>query len=120
VVVSAVDDLPARIGEGVRVLQQARARDNRPAPPQERGVLLATLASGRGGELRLSWFTDQDRAPAFSIRLWATEDDGNLWPVRGVGVSVPLHQLPAFGEALIKALELAREHEEQRRGWRRR
>jgi hypothetical protein len=121
VVVSAADpdDLPARIGEGVRVLQQARARDNRPAPPQERGVLLGTLPSGRG-EMRLSWFTDQDRAPAWSNRLWVPEDDGQLWPVRGVGVSIPIHQMVPYGEAYCRALELAREYEEQRRHWRRR
>jgi hypothetical protein len=110
-------DLAARLGEGVRVYRQAQAANGvGRSPPQEKGDLLATLPGGRGGELRLVWLWEKDRSPVFSIRLWAAESDGELWPVRGVGVSIPAHQLPTLAEALIKALELAREHEETRAG----
>jgi len=111
--------LPARLVEGVRVYRQARARDAAACPPPEKGQLLGTIASGARGELRLCWLWERDRPPVFSIRLWAEEADGQLWPVRAVGVSIPIHKLPALGEAVVKALELARDHEEnQRPAWR--
>ncbi len=105
--------LPDRLRRGIADYHAANDRLGRRAP-EERGEMLGVLPTSGGAELRLTWLRERDRPPVFSIRLWAPEGDGQLWPVRNVGCSVAAHKIAVLAEAVLKALELANAQRDQR------
>lgn len=70
-----------------------------PDPPQENGDRLATFERHGGEELRVS-LAEFNGHPFVSLRVWAPSQDGQLWPVRGKGVSVKLREVAGLAEAL--------------------
>jgi hypothetical protein len=78
------------------------------APPEERGRRLATLARGKGEEIRISWDSYEGR-PYLSLRLWSQDDGGGWWPTK-VGFTVRIRELPDVAAAIAEALDLAEEH----------
>src|SRR5689334_143522 len=76
------------------------------APPDPTGRPLATLQRGRGEELRVS-LDEFEGHPFVSLRVWAPGPTGELWPVRGKGVSVRVRELLDVADALREAADLA-------------
>ena len=68
-------------------------------PPQETGDRLATFERHGGEELRVT-LAEFNGHPFVSLRVWAPGPDGQLWPVRGKGVSVKLREVAGLAEAL--------------------
>jgi hypothetical protein len=77
-----------------------------PAPPAQRGEVLAVLRRGRGEELRVV-LDEYEGNPYLCLRVWAPCPDGRLMPVRGKGCSVRLREAEAVAEALVRGVELA-------------
>ena len=75
------------------------------------GEILADIPAGAGQALRVIWRTPPGRAPALSIRIWRESGrDGQLTPVRDLGIEVPHYRLAALAEAVARALELAHDN----------
>ena len=73
-------------------------------PPQMKGTLLGTL-SHKDGQIRLSWDEYEGRH-FLSVRLWTTDDGQAYWPSK-VGFTVKLKDIPALGDAIGAAIDLA-------------
>jgi hypothetical protein len=69
------------------------------AAPQEQGERVATFIRHGGEELRVSLAHYQGH-PYLSLRVWAPGTDGQLWPVRGKGLSVKLREVAGLAEVL--------------------
>jgi hypothetical protein len=69
------------------------------AAPQESGGRVATFARHGGEELRVS-LAEYEGHPYLSLRVWAPGTDGQLWPVRGKGLSVKLREVAGLAEVL--------------------
>lgn len=73
-------------------------------PPAMKGQLLGTLPH-KEGSIRIVW-DEYEGHSYLSIRLWTANDSGQLWPSK-IGFTVRIRDLPALGEAIGKALDLA-------------
>jgi hypothetical protein len=69
------------------------------AAPQESGERVATFARHGGEELRVN-LAEYEGHPYLSLRVWAPGTDGQLWPVRGKGLSVKLREVASLAEVL--------------------
>jgi hypothetical protein len=67
--------------------------------PRENGDRLVTFERHGGEELRVS-LAEFNGHPFVSLRVWAPGQDGQLWPVRGKGISVKLREVAGLAEAL--------------------
>jgi hypothetical protein len=84
-----------------------RAEESPPAP--EKGILLLELARRReDGILRVSWCALEAGERFLQVRLWKRDNDGVLRPTRR-GSVIRFREMPEFGEAIAKALDLAQE-----------
>jgi hypothetical protein len=72
--------------------------------PEMKGQLLGILPH-KEGEIRIVWDSYEDHH-FLSVRLWTVDDNKQYWPSK-VGFTVRLRDLPALGEAVGKALDLA-------------
>jgi hypothetical protein len=69
------------------------------AAPQESGERVATFTRHGGEELRVS-LAEYEGHPYLSLRVWAPGQDGQLWTVRGKGLSVKLREVSGLAEVL--------------------
>jgi transcriptional coactivator p15 (PC4) len=69
------------------------------AAPRETGQRVATFARHGGEELRVN-LAEYEGHPYLSLRVWAPGQDGQLWPVRGKGLSVKLREVASLAEVL--------------------
>jgi hypothetical protein len=78
--------------------------------PQESGERVATFTRHGGEELRVN-LAEYEGHPYLSLRVWAPGQDGQLWPVRGKGLTVKLREVAGLAYALTEVagqLELGR------------
>lgn len=69
-----------------------------------RGIRLGEL-SHKDGKIIISW--DEYEGHHFlSVRLWTVDSNGQCWPSKN-GFTIKARALPALGEAVGKALDLA-------------
>lgn len=71
------------------------------AAPQETGEILAIFPRGRSEELRVA-LAEFEGSPYVSLRVWAAGSDGQLWPVKGKGVSIRLREVADLAAALTE------------------
>ena len=72
--------------------------------PAEQGRRLATLARGRGAEMRVE-LASYEGHPYVSLRVWAPGPDGRPLPVRGKGCSIRVRELRDVAAALLEAAD---------------
>ena len=68
-------------------------------PPPENGHRVATFERHGREELRVN-LAEYEGHPYLSLRVWAPGQDGQLWPVKGKGLSVKLREVAGLAEAL--------------------
>ena len=95
-----MSDLQAK----ANTLRQSLPKNGRGAPPPMKGILLGGLPH-KEGEVRLVW-DEYEGFHFLSVRLWTKSDDGSFWPSKN-GFTVKMKDLPVFGEAVGKALDMA-------------
>jgi hypothetical protein len=78
-------------------------------PPQENGRRLASIRRGPDEELRVHW-SEYQRRPFLSLRIWTRDPQGGWWPDGKRGVAIRIRELADLAEAIAEALELADEH----------
>ena len=89
-----------------QALRQSLPPERTGKPPEMRGIRLGELLH-KDGKVIISW--DEYEGHHFlSIRLWTVDDNGQLWPSKN-GFTVKLRDLPALGEAVGRALDMALE-----------
>lgn len=97
-------------------LRRSLPKNGKGGPPPMKGILLGVLPH-KEGEIRIVW----DEYVGFhflSLRLWTKSEDGSFWPSKN-GFTVKLKDLPLFGEAVGKALDMALENSGEKREARR-
>src|SRR5262249_40284131 len=77
-----------------------------PGPLEDEGRRLATLPRGDNVELRVTLSEFRGR-PFIALRIWERGGDGQLWPMKGRGCSIRLHELGEVIGALRSAEDLA-------------
>lgn len=83
---------------------QPEPRQPRPGP-QETGHRLATFPRRwNGEELRVTLAEYQGNA-YIALRVWARGSDGQLWPVKGKGVSVRIAEVADLADVLAEVAE---------------
>ncbi|MHB1926909.1 MAG: hypothetical protein ACYCRD_06545 [Leptospirillum sp.] len=85
-------------------LRNQLPKNGHASPPPMKGILLGTLPH-KDGEVRLVWDTFEGHS-FLSIRLWTSDDGKTYWPSK-VGFTIRVRDLPALGEVVGKALDLA-------------
>jgi hypothetical protein len=73
-------------------------------PPAETGQRLAVFPRSRDQELRVS-LAEYGGHDYVSLRVWAMDQDGQWWPVRGKGCSVRLSEIGGLIDALCQVEE---------------
>ena len=89
-----------------QALRQSLPPERSGTPPAMRGQLLGSLPH-KEGQIRIVWDAFEGHS-YLSIRLWTGDSDGQLWPSKN-GFTVKLRDLPALGEAVGRALDMALE-----------
>jgi hypothetical protein len=91
-------------------LLELSERAKRPPPAPEKGIPLLELGRRReDGVLRVSWCELEAGEPFLQVRLWRRDNDGHLRPTRK-GSVIRLREMPEFGAAIAKALDLAEKY----------
>lgn len=85
-------------------LRQSLPKNGKGVPPSMKGIPLGVLPH-KEGEIRLVW-DEYEGFHFLSVRLWTKSDDGSFWPSKN-GFTVKLKDLPVFGEAVGRALDMA-------------
>lgn len=84
----------------------SNALTGRPSPADD-GEKLATISRGAHCELRLRW-REYKGHHFLDIREWTRSEDGAAWwPVKGKGITIKRHELPAVIEACTAAARLS-------------
>lgn len=100
----------ATLAEKAQELRRSLPPERTGTPPAMKGQLLGTLPH-KDGEVRIVW--DEYEGHHFlSIRLWAADDNGQMWPSKN-GFTVRVRDLPSFGEAISRALDLGLQETER-------
>lgn len=89
---------------------------SRPRPPEPKGTLLASIPRRSGAveqELRIA-LDEYEGHPYVAIRLWERNPEGDLWPVKGKGISVRIGELDEVLDAIQAAIGAAGELDRQR------
>lgn len=73
-------------------------------PPELKGIRLGELPH-KDGKIILSW-DEYENHHFLSIRLWTAGDSGQLWPSKN-GFTIKIRDIPALGEAVGRAIDLA-------------
>lgn len=87
-----------------RELKNSLPPERTGTPPPMKGQLLGALPH-KEGSIRIVW-DEYEGHSYLSIRLWTADDNGQLWPSKN-GFTVRVKDLPALGEAVGKALDMA-------------
>ncbi|HZL17167.1 MAG TPA: hypothetical protein VFG23_05430 [Polyangia bacterium] len=101
--------LGQRLRDGARDLGARVHQGRRGEPASDEGIKLADIPFGGRRVLRLRIVqSERHPAPALSVRMWERDEGGVAWPLAGVGAGfvVARANLPAFAEAVARALEL--------------
>jgi hypothetical protein len=101
--------LGQRLRDGARDVGSRVNSGRRGEPASDPGIRIAEIPFGPRRELRMRIIrSDRFPAPALSIRQWETDEGGSAWPLAGSGAGFVLVRktIPAFAEAVAKALEL--------------
>lgn len=73
--------------------------------PQESGQRLATFPRPRNGEELRVTLEEYNGHPFLSLRVWAPGTGGQLWPVRGKGLSIRIREVAELAEVLARVAE---------------
>lgn len=90
--------------EKATALKQTLPPERSGKPPEMKGQLLGSV-SHKDGTIQIVW-DEYEGHHYLSVRLWTVDDNGQMWPSK-VGFTIRTRDLPALGEAVGKALDLA-------------